>query len=414
MPCKPARAKHLLEANEAKVKKIEPFTIRLTIDSTENVQPVTVGVDLGAKMVGVAAIGSGKVLYQGEIALRTDIHKRMQNRAMYRRNRRSRKCRYRAPRFLNRASSRRKGRLPPSIKSRSDTTIKIVRQIAEFLPVSHIVVEVANFDTQAMRRGHKLTNWAYQRGEQYGYENLKMYVRARDRYTCQYCGEITPKQLEVDHIIPKSRGGSTTPDNLVASCHDCNQTKGNKTATEFGYPEIQEKTKRSFRTAAHTQMGKTATLQGLSEIAPTSGTHGYITKIDRERLGLPKTHYYDAVAIASGRDNVELLPWVERMKAVSRGQRQLYKTNPSKGHTFRRTRMDYEVFGFRMWDKVELPDGTIGFVGARRKTGSFKIKNMDGIAICDGKSYRKLKMLHRIQTLVSIIATAQEVSSWQK
>lgn len=403
MPCKPARARHLLEAGEAKVKNMEPFTIQLTIESTEDVQPVTVGVDPGAKTVGVAATGNGKVLYQGEITLRTDIHKRMQNRAMYRCGRRSRKCRYRAPRFNNRAASRRKGRLPPSIQSRVDTTIKVVKRMAGFLPVSHIRVETANFDTQAMRANRRLPNWAYQRGELYGWENVKMYVRARDKYTCLYCGEIMPDRLEVDHIMPRSRNGSNSPSNLVAACHDCNQEKGNKTATEFGHPDIQKKVKKSFRAAAITQMGKMATLQGLAEIAPISETYGYITKVDRENMGLPKTHYCDAVAIAAEGRMVEPLGWIEKMKAVSRGQRQQFKANPSKGHNFRVCRLPYKVFGFRMWDKVQLPDGTIGFIGARRKSGSLMIKDIDGKVIKGGISYKKLKLLGAQKTLPNII-----------
>jgi len=372
MPCKPARARHLLKAGEAKTRSLEPFTIQLTIESTEEVQAVVAGVDLGAKTVGIAAVGNGKVLYQGEVALRTDIHKRMEARAMYRRNRRSRKCRYRAPRFNNRAASRRRGRLPPSIKSRSDTTIKVVRRMMGFLPVSKVIVETANFDTQAMQAGNRLPNWAYQRGELYGEENIKMYVRARDKYTCQYCEEKDPHWLEVDHIVPVSRGGVTRPSNMVAACHDCNQEKGNKTAAEFGHPEVQERVKKSLKAAAHTQSGKTATLLGLGKLAPASETYGYITKVDRERLGLPKTHYHDAVAIAlQGSGTVERLAWYEKMRAVSRGQRQLFKANPSKGQVFRACRMPYEVFGFRMWDKVRLPDGKTGYIGAGAKPESW-------------------------------------------
>lgn len=401
MPCKPARAKHLLQDGEAKVIKIEPFTIRLIIESTEETQPVIVGVDLGAKTVGVAAVGNGKVLYQGEVALRTDIHKRMENRAMYRRNRRARKCRYRSPRFNNRAASRRKGRLPPSIQSRVDTTIKVVSRIVGFLPVSHIRVETASFDTQAMRAGCKLPNWAYQRGELYGEENVKMYVRARDKYTCVYCGEIMPNRLEVDHIVPGSRGGSDFPSNLVAACHDCNQRKGNLTAKEFGYPDIQKKVKKSFRAAAITQMGKTATLQGLAEIAPVSETYGYITKVDRQKMGLPKSHFYDAVAIAAEGRMVNPLGWVEKMKAVSRGQRQQFKANPVRRHIFRACRLPYEVFDFRMNDKVRLPDGTVGYISRRRKSGSLGVKDIDGKAIKGGISYKKLQLLERSKTLLA-------------
>lgn len=405
MPCKPARARHLLKAGEAKVKNMEPFTIQLTIDSTEEVQPVVVGVDLGAKTVGVAASGNGKVLYYGEIALRTDIHKRMEGRKNYRRTRRTRNLRYRAPRFNNRAASRRRGRLPPSIQSRVDTTVKIVNRIAGFLPVSKIRVEIANFDTQAMRADHRLRGWEYQRGAQYDFENLKMVVRARDKYTCQYCGEIRPKKLEVDHIIPRSRGGSTTLDNLIASCHGCNQDKGNMTAEEFGHPEAQRKVKKSLRATAITQMGKTATLQGLAQIAPVEETYGYVTKIDRQKMGLPKTHYYDAVAIATEGRPAEPLRWVEKMKAVSRGQRQQFKATVYKGGERRRCRMPYEVFGFRMWDKVRLPDGTVGFVGARRKSGSFTIKDIDGRLICT-KTYKKLTLINRSGSLVSCVKGA--------
>ena len=74
--------------------------------------------DTGSKIIGCAAIGNGKVLYQSEIYLREDISKKMQQRAMYRRTRRSRKTRYRPARFDNRRNSRKEGRLAPSLRSK--------------------------------------------------------------------------------------------------------------------------------------------------------------------------------------------------------------------------------------------------------------------------------------------------------
>ena len=58
-------------------------------------------------------------------------------------------------------------------------------------------------------------------------------VIARDRETCQYCG-IQPGrgQLTVDHIVPRSRGGLTTWDNVVAACRECNHRKGGRTPEE--------------------------------------------------------------------------------------------------------------------------------------------------------------------------------------
>jgi 5-methylcytosine-specific restriction endonuclease McrA len=58
-------------------------------------------------------------------------------------------------------------------------------------------------------------------------------VLARDHYTCQYCGAQPPrKELTVDHILPRSRGGHTTWDNVVTACQRCNGRKGNRTPEE--------------------------------------------------------------------------------------------------------------------------------------------------------------------------------------
>lgn len=57
-------------------------------------------------------------------------------------------------------------------------------------------------------------------------------IYKRDDYECQYCG--TKKNLTIDHIIPKSKGGLDTWDNLVACCNTCNVKKGNKDLKESG------------------------------------------------------------------------------------------------------------------------------------------------------------------------------------
>ena len=61
-------------------------------------------------------------------------------------------------------------------------------------------------------------------------------IIARDRYTCQYCGcQFGRGELTLDHVIPRSRGGETAWDNVVAACRTCNQRKGNRTPDEAGY-----------------------------------------------------------------------------------------------------------------------------------------------------------------------------------
>jgi 5-methylcytosine-specific restriction endonuclease McrA len=60
-------------------------------------------------------------------------------------------------------------------------------------------------------------------------------ILLRDRYTCQYCLQTLPAgELTLDHVIPRSRGGASTWENLVACCIPCNNRKGNRTPEEAG------------------------------------------------------------------------------------------------------------------------------------------------------------------------------------
>lgn len=66
---------------------------------------------------------------------------------------------------------------------------------------------------------------------------LRMKIFIRDRFRCQYCGlKGTALDLTLDHIVPRSRGGKSSPDNLCASCIPCNQRKGDRTPTEARMP----------------------------------------------------------------------------------------------------------------------------------------------------------------------------------
>jgi 5-methylcytosine-specific restriction endonuclease McrA len=59
-------------------------------------------------------------------------------------------------------------------------------------------------------------------------------IMKRDRSTCQYCG--TRSDLTLDHVLPKSRGGADSWENLVTACNNCNVKKGNRTPEEAGMP----------------------------------------------------------------------------------------------------------------------------------------------------------------------------------
>jgi len=60
-------------------------------------------------------------------------------------------------------------------------------------------------------------------------------ILLRDRNTCQFCGRQFPSsELTLDHVVPRSRGGHSTWENLVACCYECNNRKGNRTPEEVG------------------------------------------------------------------------------------------------------------------------------------------------------------------------------------
>src|SRR5215470_12105404 len=66
-------------------------------------------------------------------------------------------------------------------------------------------------------------------------------ILLRDRNTCQYCGTLmTSSELTLDHVIPRSRGGSSTWENLVACCHPCNRKKGNRLPSEAEMRPLRE------------------------------------------------------------------------------------------------------------------------------------------------------------------------------
>ena len=243
MPCEPSVARLLLKDGKAKVKSRVPFTIKLKEDSTEFKQHVVAGMDTGSKFVGCAAAANGKVIYQSEVKLRTDVSKKMQQRAMYRRTRRGRKCRYRPARWANRASMRANGRLAPSIRSKVESHLREKKQVEALLPITTWKVETASFDI------HKITNpevvgVGYQQGAQKSFYNVKAYVLYRDGYKCQSGRKCThSKKLHVHHVIFRSQKGTDSPSNLKVLCETCHNALH---AGKFELKTKKSKTKHSI------------------------------------------------------------------------------------------------------------------------------------------------------------------------
>jgi len=104
-------------------RKRNPFAIQLVHGSTGYKQDLTLGVDTGHNEVGLSVVSETKEVFSAVAKMRNDLSKKRDTRRIYRRQKRN-KLRYRKPRFLNRAASRRKGRLPPSVQWKVDAHIK--------------------------------------------------------------------------------------------------------------------------------------------------------------------------------------------------------------------------------------------------------------------------------------------------
>src|SRR5260370_11888896 len=116
MLCTAAKARNLWRDGKARLKHRCPFTIQLAWECEEHVQEVVLGIDKGSHATGFCCVSRGQILLSGEIHHRQDVKARMDDRRANRKNRRRRKW-YRPRRFNNRASSRRSGRLPPSVQT---------------------------------------------------------------------------------------------------------------------------------------------------------------------------------------------------------------------------------------------------------------------------------------------------------
>ena len=151
MPCSPCKARILLKKGKAVIKQYRPFTIQLKYATGETKQDITVGIDLGYQHVGISASTEKRELYAEEVELRQDVTKLLAKRRELRRSRRGRKTRYRAARFNNRVRSNNKGWLAPSIDHKIRTQLSLVEALAQLMPVTDIVVEVAAFDIQKIK-----------------------------------------------------------------------------------------------------------------------------------------------------------------------------------------------------------------------------------------------------------------------
>ncbi len=400
--CKPARARILLSTGRAKVYRRYPFTIILIEvikDAiTHNHQ---LKIDPGAKTTGLAILTNNTVIWGAELTHRGfQIRDALTSRRQLRRSRRNRKTRYRKPRFLNR--KRPEGWLAPSLMSRVHNILTIVKKLTRFCPIAGISQELVRFDTRKMD-SPDISGIEYQQGTLYGYE-VREYLLEKWNRKCAYCG-ATDTRLEIEHIKPKSKGGSDRVNNLAIACHDCNQAKGNQEIEQFlsgkldVLKQVLYQSKRSLADAAAVNATRWKLYNSLKRtgLLVTTGSGGQ-TKYNRCRFNLPKTHWLDAACVGETQniyvENYQPL----LIAAKGHGTRQICRTD-KYGFPIRHCSRIKVHRGFQTGDIVKAivtKGKKIGtYIGrvATRKSGSFNISTPNGLV--QGISHKYCQPIHK-------------------
>ncbi|MGO9691143.1 MAG: RNA-guided endonuclease IscB [Syntrophobacteraceae bacterium] len=386
MPCHPVKARMLLKQGKAKAIKRTPFTIQILYGSSGYRQPVTLGVDSGYVNIGLSSVTAKEEVYSANVMLRNDIVKLNSERRTYRKSRRNRKTWHRQPRFLNRKKP--EGWLAPSIHHKLDSHIKLVDRVNSILPVSKVIVEVAAFDIQKIKNSD-ISGAGYQDGEQKGFLNVREYVLYRDGHRCRYCkGKSGDLKLEVHHAKSRQTGGDR-PENLATLCKTCH---GQATRGEI---VLKIRPSKGFKAETFMSMVRWNIVGELRNRGyNVEHTYGYLTKLGRKRLGLPKSHVNDAFVMANGTGQTRSLDMFV-MHQVRKCNRKLFKGIRSHiPNTAPR-----EIFGFRRFDKVRF-EGSEGFIFGRRSTGYFDIQTLDGTKLHASAKHSDLVLLERASTLL--------------
>lgn len=417
MPCSEKRARKLLARGRARVHRLMPFSIRL-VDRCVNdsvLQPIKIKLDPGSKTTGIAWVRESETLdtETGEVTTTAhvlnlfelahrghQISEALTARRHMRRRRRG-NLRYRKPRFLNRGNKS-QGWLAPSLQHRVDTVSAWVHRFQRLAPITGIDQELVRFDLQQMEHP-EISGVEYQQGTLAGYETRE-YLLNKWRRECAYCGTKNVP-LQIEHIHPKARGGSDRVSNLTLACPPCNQRKGSQSITEFlkGQPEIlkriQDQVKRPLKDAAAVNVTRWVLFQALHATGlPVVTGSGGLTKFNRVRLKIPKTHALDAACVG----HIDVLSDWEKptlvIKATGRGSYQRTRLNAygfPRGYLTRQKR----IKGFQTGDQVkaEVTKGKkmgiyIGRV-AVRASGSFNIQMAQGVI--QGVGYRYCKVIQR-------------------
>lgn len=395
------KVRRMLKSGQAVIVNYEPFTIKLNYQTTNYVQEITLGVDAGSIHVGLSATTQKYELYASETDLRSkSVKKLLEKRREARCTRRSR-LRHREPRFNNRIRSMHKGWLAPSMQHRIDSHLRIIDNISRILPIKKYRVEIGLFDTQKMSNP-SISGEEYQKGQTFDLTNIKAFVRFRDKNTCQQCkGKSGDKRIEVHHIQHREDGGPDRPDNLICLCKTCHNMHHREGLKLKNFNNLNKKNAVTLRDAAAMNIIKDRVLVGLKKMYPgkeVKATYGYITRFNRKRYNISKSHADDAYVITKN-FNAEPLGYYFKGIQTRRHNRKIHKDRIYKGGILKNNQAEHFVLGFALMDRV-IFNGVECFVHGRRKRGYFDLRDINMSRVHDSAPVRVIRLIRHERSII--------------
>lgn len=327
-PTKEQKAWFLIRKKRAILVSKYPMVIQLNKIIPDNEickDEIRCGIDDGGLYVGVALVQKcqtkNKVLFKGTIKQRDNVKHLMEIRRGYRRYHRYHK-RYRQARFNNRSSSKRKGRIAPSILQKKQATLRVVNQLNKWTNITNYWLEDVSINIRVLTDGCKPYSWQYQKSNRLD-ENIRKAVILRDGCKCMECGK-TNCRLEVHHIKPRRMNGSNTLSNLITLCEKCHQkTEGKEEQyTERYFTILNSSDNKNLNYAQHVMIGKMWLREQLLMLGKLYLTTGGDTANKRIDWGIEKTHSNDAICITDLRpDTCNIKEWtIKPMRKQSKAK----------------------------------------------------------------------------------------------
>jgi 5-methylcytosine-specific restriction endonuclease McrA len=215
--------------------------------------------------------------------------------------------------------------------SRVSNVLTWVKRLQQVCPIEAISQEVVRFDLQQVENP-EIVGVAYQQGTLAGYETREYLLEKWGR-TCAYCGkENVP--LQIEHIVPRAKGGSDRIRNLTLACEKCNTAKGTQEIAVFlkKKPEVLKRilaqAKAPLKDAAAVNATRWKLFECLNAVGlPVECGSGGMTKYNRVTRTLEKAHWLDAACVGKSTplvlDPRGVVPLL--IKATGRQSRQMCK-----------------------------------------------------------------------------------------